>query len=217
MRMLRVMAPLLALVTQLAHAGAAAAGRTGFLLCQSCHGSCGQGNRELNAPRLAGLDAAYLERQLLDFSSGRRGAAAADVLGAQMAQMAKTLSDKAAVSQVAAYAATLSAPSEPATPGGDLTSGKALFSMCAACHGPAAEGNPALQTPRLAGMSSWYLLRQLEAFRAGWRGVGPADSPGARMRMMAMTLADGAALRDVIAYINSIAPRAAPAENACRF
>ncbi len=41
--------------------------------CVSCHGADGQGNPRIDAPVLAGLRAAYLERQLDDFRRGYRG------------------------------------------------------------------------------------------------------------------------------------------------
>ena len=48
---------------------------------------------------------------------------------------------------------------------GDAEAGKWHYGACAACHGPAAEGNVALHSPRPAGTDDWYLLAQLESFR----------------------------------------------------
>lgn len=42
--------------------------------CQSCHGHAGEGNATAGFPRLAGLSAKYLERQLLAFAEGRSNA-----------------------------------------------------------------------------------------------------------------------------------------------
>ncbi|MDZ7901715.1 MAG: hypothetical protein U5L01_03880 [Rheinheimera sp.] len=39
-------------------------------VCQSCHQANGAGNAELAAPALAGQDADYLARQLVNFSTG---------------------------------------------------------------------------------------------------------------------------------------------------
>lgn len=197
------------------YAGPSTAGRAEFELCQSCHGNRGQGNRELNAPRLAGLDAEYVDRQLFDFRSGRRGATAADQFGGQMTQMAKTLRDDAAVKDVARYISTLAAPLELPDVNGSDAAGKAIFVTCASCHGTKGEGNPALQAPRLACMSDWYLLRQLQAFRAGWRGSEPADSPGARMKAIAMGLPGEAAMRDVIDFIDTLPVPAAQDATSC--
>ena len=186
------------------HAGPAAVGRVDFDLCQACHGSSGQGNRDLNAPRLAGLTAEYVERQLLDFRSGRRGGAPGDAPGAQMAEMGKTLRDDGAIKRVAYYISTLTATTAMATVKGSASRGKELFSRCSSCHGADGAGNPLLQAPRLAGMSDWYLLRQLQSFRTGVRGMGLPDSPGARMRAIVMTLPGESAMVDVIAYIETL-------------
>ena len=93
---------------------------------------------------------------------------------------------------------------------GDLESGKALYGTCVACHGPNGEGNQALNAPGLAGQSESYLNRQLWDFKKGVRGKEPGDTAGAQMSPMAETLADGAAVANVAAYIASM-PTAKPA------
>jgi len=190
------------------------AGKASYDLCQACHGVNGQGTRELGAPRLAGLDAEYVVRQLADFRAGRRGSDPSDVPGKQMAEMAMTLSDQQAIEKVAAYVAGLNAPLDAPSVAGDPTAGKASFATCAACHGNNAEGNPALQAPRLAGASDWYLLRQLQEFKTGRRGGGAPSSPGARMQAIMVTLADEAALRNVVAYIAQLPAPAAVTHSA---
>jgi cytochrome c oxidase subunit 2 len=59
--------------------------------CGACHGGKAEGNVSLKAPRLAGLDTAYLQRQFNHFRDGVRGADPKDTTGRQMAMMAKTL------------------------------------------------------------------------------------------------------------------------------
>ena len=59
--------------------------------CGACHGGKAEGNPALKAPRLAGLDAAYLKRQFAYFRDGVRGTDPQDTPGRQMAMMAKTL------------------------------------------------------------------------------------------------------------------------------
>jgi cytochrome c oxidase subunit 2 len=93
----------------------------------------------------------------------------------------------------------------------DVAAGKVLYNVCAACHGPAGAGNQALNSPRIAGQEDWYLKRQLEAFKAGIRGTTPGDVPGSQMRPMAMTLADAAAIDNVVAYIKTLTAPPAPA------
>ena len=43
--------------------------------------------------------------------------------------------------------------------------GQALYAVCTACHGAQAEGNPALNAPKLSGQAAWYLKRQLQQFQ----------------------------------------------------
>lgn len=57
--------------------------------CGSCHGGQAEGNPMLKAPRLAGLDAAYMTRQYQHFVSGLRGSDPQDRYGRQMQFMAK--------------------------------------------------------------------------------------------------------------------------------
>jgi len=46
------------------------AGKIKSSTCATCHGSTGQGSAD--APKLAGLDEAYIKKQLEDFKSGAR-------------------------------------------------------------------------------------------------------------------------------------------------
>jgi cytochrome c oxidase subunit 2 len=87
---------------------------------------------------------------------------------------------------------------------GDIEKGKTLYNICTACHGPNAEGNPALNAPANAGQDPWYLTRQMKNFRAGIRGAHPDDTFGAQMRPMAMMLADEQDIADVVAYLSSM-------------
>ena len=79
--------------------------------CGACHGASAEGNEALKAPRLAGLDSAYLRRQFEHFLSGQRGSDPRDRLGRQMATMATTLTDEAALDDILAHIATLAAGS----------------------------------------------------------------------------------------------------------
>jgi len=91
-----------------------------------------------------------------------------------------------------------------ATASGDAVAGRIAYASCAACHGQNAEGNPAMNAPKLAGQEDWYLRRQLQNYKPGIRGSSPEDVLGAQMRGMASTLADDAAINNVIAYIGSL-------------
>lgn len=96
-------------------------------------------------------------------------------------------------------------------PAGDVVAGKALFATCAACHGAAGEGNLALNAPKLSGQAPWYLERQLQLFKAGARGGQDKDLFGKTMRPMAATLADEAAVTNVLSYIGTLPDAPAPA------
>ena len=173
--------------------------------CVACHGAQGQGNPALSAPALAGQQAAYLQRQLLNFRSGMRGTADGDTGAAQMVPMAKSLPDDAAVTAVADYLASLPAVEAPANvSGGDAALGAKLYqSKCGSCHGGKAEGNPAFSAPALAGQSDSYLQTQFNNFKQGKRGYQQADRYGRQMKLMANTINDSEFL-DVLAYLNTL-------------
>jgi cytochrome c oxidase subunit 2 len=87
---------------------------------------------------------------------------------------------------------------------GDAVAGKALYALCAACHGANGEGNVALNAPKLSGQGGWYLERQLRHFKQGARGTHAKDLYGKMMAPMAATLADDAAFANVVAYVASL-------------
>ncbi len=86
----------------------------------------------------------------------------------------------------------------------DLVAGQAAYAVCGSCHGANAEGNAAMHAPRLAGMDSEYMKRQLRHFKRGVRGTHEDDVWGQTMAPMAMTLADASAIENVVAYINTL-------------
>ncbi len=77
--------------------------------CGACHGGKAEGNQALNAPALAGLDAAYLTRQYENFKQGVRGTNAEDRYGRQMAMMATTLPTDQDLADVIAFIHSLAA------------------------------------------------------------------------------------------------------------
>ncbi len=186
-------------------AGDATAGRAKYAPCIACHGQQGEGNKGLNAPALAGRPEWYIVRQLNHFRAGIRGAHPQDTFGQQMRPMAMVLPNHRAIDDVAAYLASLPRASFSATIAGDVDQGKILYARCAPCHGQQAEGNQAFNGPPLAHQHDWYLLTQLEHFKAGIRGSDPQDTIGLPMTGMAATLRDEAEMANVVAYIASLA------------
>jgi cytochrome c oxidase subunit 2 len=179
------------------------AGKALYATCAACHGAGGEGNLAMNAPKLGGQGAWYLERQLRQFKLGARGTHDKDVFGKMMAPMAATLADDTAIADVVAYIGTLPDARVAATIKGDVDTGRRRYATCAACHGAEGQGIAATQAPRLQGMSDWYMARQLKNFREGVRGAHPQDVYGAQMALVAGMLADDAAAGDVLAYINT--------------
>jgi cytochrome c553 len=176
-----------------------------YELCLQCHGTVGQGNRLALAPAIAGLPQWYVESQIQKFRAGHRGGHFDDIAGMRMRPMSLALKSDADVTAVAAYVASLAATKPaPQLEGGDVTRGQALYAPCTACHGPDGAGNQALFGPPLRGASDWYLLTQLSNFKAGVRGTKQGDMSGSLMAPMAATLTDEQAMRDVIAYIQTL-------------
>jgi cytochrome c oxidase subunit II len=194
----------LALVASPTQAQDVAAGKAAFTPCVACHGADGAGNKALNSPAIAGQEAWYVARQLQNFKAGARGTNPKDAFGMQMRPMAMLLADDAAIANVAAYVASLPSATVTDDGVGDAAAGKALYTTCAACHGAVAEGNQALNAPTLTILPDWYVVRQLDNFKAGIRGGDPKDAFGMQMRPMAMTLVDDAAVKNVAAYIASL-------------
>lgn len=177
--------------------------KTIFETCVACHGANAEGNESLHAPALANQDAWYLESQLHNFKNGIRGTGD-DVIGAGMAAIAQIL-DTSAMASVAQYIQNLPKVAVKKTVEGNIQAGKSQYNMiCGACHGPGAEGNEALNSPKLSGIDDWYLERQLLNFTNGLRGLHPDDKYGSQMQQMTKTLKDKQAIKDVVAFIQSV-------------
>ena len=179
-------------------------GQSQFATCVACHGQNGEGNVAMNAPALAGLPAWYIARQLKYYKEGIRGAHEDDIYGKQMAPMANMLADDQAVRNVTAYIDTLEVANAAHTIDGDPAKGASHYVSCGACHGAQAQGNYALQAPRLAGQDDWYLKRQLQNFRDGVRGTHNEDSYGHQMVLMARSLNNEDSINDLLAYLNTL-------------
>jgi len=187
-------------------ASAKARGEAVFGLCLQCHGAEGQGDKLFGAPRIAGLPKWYILAQLEKFKSGARGKHPDDDAGNRMRPMARTLADTD-FDIIATYVSEMKSPSKPeglTLIGGNAEKGKATFAVCAACHGPNADGNEAVHAPSLKISNDWYLVHQLANFKNKIRAGDPAKDPiGATMAPNASSL-DEQAMKDVITYIQSL-------------
>lgn len=162
--------------------------------CVTCHGLKGEGDGH-RSPRLAGLDAGYLQRQIGFYADGQR-------INAQMVAVAKALTSRERQRVTAYYAGLVPTRTCPTTPSpiatlyrsGDRSRG---IASCAACHGAAGEGNAG--NPPLASQPAPYLERQLADWRAGHRYGDPL---GVMTRFAkALTPAESAALSVYAAHL----------------
>lgn len=153
----------------------ARSGGNGQAACASCHAVDGGGQGAF--PRLAGLDARYLQKQLQDFASGSRK----HVLMQPIAK-ALTREDQAAM---AAYYAAMPVPARlrARKPPSDAGPGARLALRgawdrgvpgCTRCHGPEGRGVGAAFPP-LAGQPAEYIAAQLRAWKAGERANDPLE------------------------------------------
>ena len=167
--------------------------------CFTCHGTDGMGSEGIQAPRLAGMEPWYLQRQLELFRAGGRG-----TQGLEMQPMAAILTD-ANIADIIDWAATWEyKPAVPTLTNGNADNGRQLYQACATCHGADGQGNEAMNAPALRGQNDWYMVTQLKNFKAGYRGTDPLDTFGAPMRAMAAGLRDEQAITDVVSYINTL-------------
>jgi cytochrome c553 len=173
--------------------------------CFSCHGLDGQGDAGAAFPRLAGLDAQYLAKQMADYASGLRPDAVMTPIAQQL--------DPADHQSVALYYAGLPAraPVVPAAAvdarlvqwGGILYargSAERGIQACANCHGPDGRGLSGLY-PSVAGQPAAYVEAQLRLWRNGTRRNDLADLMGGLARRM--TDED---IRAAAAYVAGLPP-----------
>lgn len=175
-----------------------------FDACILCHGTEGRGNERVSAPRIGGMEAWYLENQLQAFRRGWRGSHALDKQGMEMRPMALALEGRRDVEDAADLFASFPVRTTPDRVRGDPERGRELYDACVACHGEDARGDPWRQAPALAHQSDWYLVTQLQHYRDGIRGSDPNDTLGNQMQALAATLPDDQAVRDLVAYINTL-------------
>lgn len=173
--------------------------------CAACHGASGQGLPDAGFPRLAGLPAAYLMRQLAGYADATR-------ISPVMTPIAKRLSaaDRQAL---AAYYAGLpvtdlvAGSAAPAPTAAVIAAGESLarhgkwsanVPACAQCHGAQGLG-VGDAFPQIAGQSATYIANQLQAWRSGTR----KDDPMGLMHGIALRLSEPEA-NAVAAYYASV-------------
>lgn len=169
-------APLLAHATDAAAITRQGNGK-GAAPCMACHGDDGAGQAAAGNPRLAGLDAAYLQKQLDDFASGTRDSSV-------MKPTATSLDEDERRALALYYSKlplppTLAKPAMPMPPAdsvGAVLATRGDWSRgvpgCVQCHGPGGVGVGA-NFPPLAGQPAVYIEAQLKAWQNGSRHNDP--------------------------------------------
>ncbi|WP_457353565.1 c-type cytochrome [Roseateles sp. P5_D6] len=165
--------------------------------CVSCHGARGEGNG-FDAPRLAGLPAGYLQKQMEDYAAGLR---AHEV----MRDVARFL-DSAERVRVAHYYAGLPPQAlPPATAEAIAATTPALYAAaCQQCHGD--EGSGSAKGPPLNAQPAFYLAQQLQ----DWQ-VSKRRNDGNHQMLTAAQRLKPEEVHQLSLYLARIPPRPAPA------
>jgi cytochrome c553 len=163
-------------------------------LCAACHGEGGN-SVVPTFPKLAGLQADYLAKQLTDFLAGRR---TSDV----MMPAIPTVKPGDASALAAFYASQKPVPGTVVDPA-LAAAGKKLYDTgndatgvapCSGCHLPTGEGDE--RNPRLAGQHQAYAIQQMMDFKTGAR----KNDKGRVMRVIAGRMTE-AEIKAVVEYL----------------
>lgn len=172
----------------------------GSIPCITCHGANGLGDAAAGFPRLAGMNAEYLAKQLRDFAGGTRN-------NAVMQPIAKALNPHE-MEDASNYYAAQDPKSTPAQIDAKLLEQGAHLALvgnweksipaCIQCHGFGAHGLGAT-FPALAGQHARYIEAQIKAWKAGTR----KSDPNGLMKGIAERLSEGE-MKAVAAYLSSL-------------
>ena len=178
--------------------------------CAACHGKNGEGGKNGTYPRLAGLKADYIVKQLSAFKARERinipmypYATERELPASDVLDVARLLSEivlptempaldesMSALERLRAAQAVFNVPRVE----GNVERGAELYeNECGDCHGEEGWGDG--DAPQLAGQHTEYLRRQVENFRSGERAN--EDMEGILDGL------DGEDLQDLFAYLAS--------------
>lgn len=139
-------------------------------LCAACHGADGNSVNPAN-PSLAGQHSEYISLQLMHFKSGIRSSAImAGIVASLTPEDMRSLGVYFARQKpngAAAKDPLLATAGQKLYRGGSMANGTPA---CASCHAPNGVGIPP-HYPRLSGQYADYTFLQLQAFKAGERGM----------------------------------------------
>lgn len=188
-------------------------------LCAGCHGPEGQGGKQGEYPRLAGMPAQFIARQLRLFRERKRPNMA------MLEYVDHRQMPDPDIADVSAFLAQIELPSklppaDPEAPGfnaferlreaerlmqiprapGDPDAGRRIFSReCASCHGDEGWGDREKAVPMLAGQYTAYLWRQIDKYIQGIRIHDPEDP---EYILLAEFTRDE--LKDILAYLSVV-------------
>lgn len=194
------------------------------LPCITCHGADGKGMAAGGFPRLAGLPAEYIVKQLGDFKAGRREnpimQPIASVLSEdEVAAVAKAFAERPKVNVLPQPAI------RPVEGSGAWLALRGAWERnipeCTLCHGPSGIG-VGVSFPPLAGQSANYIEAQLKAWRGspaiprkkGHKAVAAVvptrhNDPNSLMRHIAASLSD-AEIAAVAEYFGNLGDSSEP-------
>lgn len=185
----------------------------GVAPCMICHGADGGGMAATGYPRIAGLDADYMAKQIEDFRAGKRK-------NPVMMPMAMNLTEEE-IAAVSAYYAAMPIPA-PAAQSPDDAVAKAAADLalwgdwtgrglpgCVQCHAPDGNGIGS-HFPGIANQPASYIKAQLIAWKTGAR----INDPLGLMKAVADRLSDAEVEGLAAYYATQPGAPAAPAENA---
>ncbi len=179
-------------------AGDAAAGKEKAVACGACHAA--DGNSEIgNFPKLAGQNAKYLIKQMVEIQSGARS----------VPEMAGQLDGKNEqdLEDLAAYFSSKKILGGK-TAADQLELGQSIYrsgipakqvAACTACHGAKGQGLSTAGFPALGGQHAAYTQKQLQSFRTSLRD----NDTNGMMRDIAARLSD-VEIKAVSSYIQGL-------------
>ncbi len=189
-------------------------------VCAGCHGEYGQGGKEGEYPRLAGLPDAFIATQLHLFRDRKRPNMAMveyvderQMPDKEIADVARYISGIKLKTKLPpadendpdfdAYARLLESRQLMQIPlaQGDVQKGEKLYQKeCASCHGKQGDGDHKKAVPMVAGQYTNYLWRQVEKYRNKVRIHDPEDPEDDEL------LSDftDAELGDMFAYLSTL-------------
>lgn len=182
--------------------------------CAACHGDSGEGGKKGEYPRLAGLSARYIAKQLRAFKARERinlpmfpytqerelsdrdiEDISAYLAGIELpTQMPEFKPTDDALTRLTAAARVMQIPRAV----GDINQGRVLYDKaCGSCHGNDGAGKGSY--PALRGQYTQYLDRQVREFQRGNR-LHEQEEPGPGL----LNKFSDVELRDILAYISTL-------------